>query len=171
MLKKYVIGLISLLVLIIIFSGCSPIDDNTSPGNFKGFLPDGYLDISTSVTIDGNYGNYMLPNTVMLEKQISKGQSNVSLVVIKFDSLSDSNSFWYSIMDDYFSTIRVFFSTVPFLYGSISEEVGNLYLSAQLMQKWVFIFFGPEANVKEVKEAFYEYVELETKKINEETLQ
>ena len=171
MLKKYVIGLISLLVLIIIFSGCSPIDDNTSPGNFKGFLPYGYLDISTSVTIDGNYGNYMLPDTVMLEKQISKGQSNVSLVVIKFDSLSDSNSFWYSIMDDYFSTIRVFFSTVPFLYGSISEEVGNLYLSAQLMQKWVFIFFGPEENVKEVKETFYEYVELETKKINEETLQ
>lgn len=171
MLKKYAIGLTSLLVLIIIFSGCSPIDDNTSPGNFKGFLPDGYLDISTSVTIDGNYGNYMLPDTVMLEKQISKGQNNVSMVVIKFDGLSDSNSFWYSIMDDYFSTIRVFFSTVPFLYGSISEKVGNLYLSAQLMQKWVFIFFGPEENVKEVKEAFYEYVELETKKINEEALQ
>lgn len=170
MLKKYAIGLISLLVLIIIFSGCSPINDNTSPGNFKGFLPEGYLDISTTVTIDGNYGNYMLPDTVMLEKQISKGQNNVTLVVIKFDSLTDSNSFWYSIMDDYFSTIRVFFSTVPFLYGSISEEVGNLYLSAQLMQKWVFIFFGPEENVTEVKDAFYEYVEVETQKINEETL-
>jgi len=170
MLKKYAIGSISLLVLIIIFSGCSPINDNTSPGNFKGFLPEGYLDISTTVTIDGNYGNYMLPDTVMLEKQISKGQNNVTLVVIKFDSLTDSNSFWYSIMDDYFSTIRVFFSTVPFLYGSISEEVGNLYLSAQLMQKWVFIFFGPEDNVNEVKDAFYEYVEVETQKINEETL-
>jgi hypothetical protein len=171
MLKKYAIGLISVLILIIIISGCSPVNENTSPGNFKGFLPDGYLDISTNVIVDGIYNNYILPGTVMLEKQLSKGQNNVTIVVIKFNDLTEANSFWYSIMDDYFSTIRVFFSTIPFLYGSINEEIGGSYLSAQLMQKWFFLFTGPEENVKEIKDAFYEYMETETKKINEEALQ
>ncbi|MBN2253394.1 MAG: hypothetical protein JW701_06825 [Kosmotogaceae bacterium] len=149
----------ALVILTIMISSCGSPRSELVPGRFAGFTLSEYMDISTSTSLGGKVLDLRLDDTALfLQKEFAKGTRSFSVCVAKFESVSQSTGFWYTLMRDISSELRAFVSAIPWVYGEFSGEIDEGYIKTWFSGKWFYLFLGStKEEVSSAVDAFKEF--------------
>jgi len=137
----------ALVILIIFTSSCGTSRSELVPGRFAGFTLSEYMDISTLTSVGGKVLDLSLDDTaLLLQKEFAKGTRRFTVYVTKFENVSQSTGFWYTLIRDVSSELRAFVSAIPWVYGEFSGEIDEGHIRTWFSGKWFYLFLG---NTKE----------------------
>ncbi|HDP76820.1 MAG TPA: hypothetical protein ENN47_01265 [Mesotoga infera] len=149
----------AIVILTIMISSCGSSRSELVPGRFAGFTLSEYMDISTSTSLGGKVLDLRLDDTALfLQKEFAKGTRRFSVYVAKFESVSQSTGFWYTLIRDISSELRAFVSAIPWVYGEFSGEIDEGYIKTWFFGKWFYLFLGStKEEVNSAVDAFKEF--------------
>ncbi|NLT46015.1 MAG: hypothetical protein GXX80_10980, partial [Thermotogaceae bacterium] len=117
------------------------------------------MDISTLTSVGGKVLDISVGDTALfLQKEFAKGTRKLSVYVAKFENVSQSTSFWYTLIRDVSSELRAFVSAIPWVYGEFSGEIDEGYIRTWFSGKWFYLFLGnTKEEVNSSVDAFKEF--------------
>ncbi|GEM_PF-393991 len=164
-LKGKLLILVLILISTLLLVSCGPRTEPITPGRLVGFQPDGYRSTAAEVVLGGKIDGMEAKDAVILNMEFLRADESIKMSVAQFDGLIDATSFWYGWTREVAGPVRSAFSAFPMIYGELSGNYEDGYVTAWFRGKWLYLFRGEKAFSEELAELFKDYKEAVEKSV------